>query len=77
MYYYYDYLCKDHVSDLNWIKRTVSFILTPTHYNWRRESKIDRRMASRVDLPSLPPFDPVSDPTSISQRWQRCREAKI
>eukprot|EP00795_Rhopilema_esculentum_P011693 gene11693-17_t len=26
--------------------------------------------AARLDLLPLPPFDPVSDPTSISQRWQ-------
>eukprot|EP00795_Rhopilema_esculentum_P014355 gene14355-5400_t len=27
--------------------------------------------AARLDLLPLPPFDPVSDPTSISQRWQQ------
>ncbi len=27
-------------------------------------------MATRIDLPPLPPFDPVSDPSSLSQRWK-------
>ena len=27
-------------------------------------------MATRVDLPPLPPFDPLSDPSSLSQRWK-------
>jgi hypothetical protein len=27
-------------------------------------------MATRVDLPPLPPFDPTCDQTSVSQRWK-------
>ena len=27
-------------------------------------------MATRLDVTPLPPFDPVSDPTSLSQRWK-------
>ena len=27
-------------------------------------------MASRPDVSLLPPFDPVGDPTSLSQRWK-------
>ena len=27
-------------------------------------------MASKIDLPPLQAFDPVSDPTSLSQRWK-------
>ena len=27
--------------------------------------------AARLDLLPLPPFDPVSDPTSIRQRWKK------
>ena len=27
-------------------------------------------MATKLDLASLPPFDPISDPTSLSQRWK-------
>ena len=27
-------------------------------------------MAQMIDVPLLPPFDPVSDPSSLSQRWK-------
>ena len=27
-------------------------------------------MATRIELPPLPPFDPIGDPSSISQRWK-------
>ena len=27
-------------------------------------------MATRVDLPPLPPFDPIADQSSLSQRWK-------
>ena len=34
-------------------------------------------MAVRVDVSLLPPFDPVSDPTSLSQRWKAWRRTYI
>ncbi len=31
-------------------------------------------MATRLDVNLLPPFDPVSDPTSLSQRWKSWKQ---
>ena len=39
------------------------------HYNWRR-GFVSKPMAGKVELPTLATFDPVSDPTSLSQRWK-------
>ena len=39
------------------------------HYNWRR-GFVSKPMAGKVELPPFATFDPVSDPTSLSQRWK-------
>ena len=45
--------------------RELLVLSLPRHITIGDEN--DRRMASRVDLPSLPPFDPVSDPANVGK----------